>query len=136
MGKLIIHCDGASRGNPGEAGIGYIIRNESGEVLEEASYYLGKATNNVAEYSALVRALQDCLKLGCREVEAYLDSELVVKQINGEYRVKNEGLKPLYKQAMGLLETLDKFKVKHIPRAKNKDADALANKGIDDILTD
>jgi ribonuclease HI len=131
MGDFIIYCDGASRGNPGEAGIGYVIADREGAVLKEESDYLGQATNNVAEYTALVRSLQNSLKLGARRVKVYSDSELMVKQIKGEYKVKNPGLAPLYRQAMELISQLEAFNIIHIPRDRNKKADELANKGID-----
>jgi len=126
-----VYSDGASRGNPGEAGIGYVIKNQKGEVIKEVSDYLGRATNNVAEYTALIRALQDGLKLGGKEVEVYVDSELLVKQIKGEYRVKNKGLIPLYNQVMSLIDKFDKFVIVHVPREQNKEADRLANDGIE-----
>ena len=135
MGDFIIYCDGASRGNPGEAGIGYVIADREGAVLKEESDYLGQATNNVAEYTALVRSLQNSLKLGARRVKVYSDSELMVKQIKGEYKVKNPGLAPLYRQAMELISQLEAFNIIHIPRDRNKKADELANKGIDAALT-
>ena len=133
--EVIIHCDGASRGNPGEAGIGYIIESTLGVPLKEECDYLGQATNNVAEYTALVRALQDSLKLGAKRVQVYADSELMVKQIKGEYRVKNQRLAPLYQQAAGLLGKFESYTIAHVPRKENKVADALANKGIDAALT-
>lgn len=136
MGDFIIYCDGASRGNPGEAGIGYVIADREGAVLKEESDYLGQATNNVAEYTALVRSLQNSLKLGARRVKVYSDSELMVKQIKGEYKVKNPGLAPLYRQAMELISQLEAFNIIHIPRDRNKKADELANKGIDAALTE
>lgn len=136
MGDFIIYCDGASRGNPGEAGIGYVIADREGAVLKEESDYLGQATNNVAEYTALVRSLQNSLKLGARRVKVYSDSELMVKQIKGEYKVKNPGLAPLYRQAMELISQLEAFNIIHIPRDRNKKADELANKGIDAGLTE
>lgn len=135
MKKLIVYCDGASRGNPGEAGIGCVIENERGEVIKKISDYLGTATNNIAEYNALVRSLQECLNLKGGSVEVYMDSELIVKQINGEYKVKNKGLMPLYQQAVGIIKKFNNFSIKHIPREKNKEADKLANEGIDSMLT-
>lgn len=132
---LLIHCDGASRGNPGQAGIGYVIAAPGGKVLKEEWDYLGQATNNAAEYTALIRSLQDSLKLGGRRVQVCSDSELVVKQIKGEYRVKSPGLEPLFRQAAGLIACFEKFEIKHVPRAQNKHADALANRGIDAALT-
>lgn len=135
MTELIIHCDGASRGNPGDAGIGYVIEDKSGVPLKEESDYLGKATNNVAEYTALIRSLQDSLKLGAKRVTVFSDSELMVKQIKGEYRVKNPGLAPLYQQVAGLIAKFEAFEIIHIPREENKAADQLANIGIDAALT-
>ncbi|NLC77948.1 MAG: ribonuclease HI family protein [Clostridia bacterium] len=130
--KLVIYTDGAARGNPGPAGIGAVIQNEEGEVLSEISSFLGQATNNIAEYTALVTALEKAAALKAREVLLYTDSELVVKQIKGEYRVKNEGLKPLYRKAKELIQQFDLFTIVHIPREQNKVADGLANKGIDE----
>lgn len=130
--KLVIYTDGAARGNPGPAGIGAVIQNEEGEVLSEISSFLGQGTNNIAEYTALVTALEKAAALKAREVLLYTDSELVVKQIKGEYRVKNEGLKPLYRKAKELIQQFDLFTIVHIPREQNKVADGLANKGIDE----
>lgn len=134
MIDLTIHCDGASRGNPGQAGIGYVIADSVGAILKEESDYLGQATNNVAEYSALIRSLQDSLKLGARKIRVFTDSELMVKQIKGEYKVKSEGLAPLFQQAVGLIACFEDFEIEHIPRLKNKRADQLANLGIDAAL--
>jgi len=135
MYDITIYCDGASRGNPGHAGIGYLIYDSEGNVLKEESDYLGQATNNVAEYTALIRSLQDSLKLGAGRVRVCSDSELMVKQIKGEYKVKSPGLEPLFRQAKGLIARFDSFGIEHIPRDKNKLADQLANKGIDAALT-
>lgn len=129
--KLTAFTDGASRGNPGKAGIGVVIYNQE-EIIAELSEYIGEATNNVAEYTAVIRALETGLELGGVEYTIYTDSELLTKQILGEYKVKNEGLIPLYKQVLNLKAEYDKFQIVHIPRAKNKLADKLANKGIDD----
>lgn len=130
--KLVIYTDGAARGNPGPAGIGVVIKNDKGEVLQEISSFLGQATNNVAEYTALITALEKAVALNAREVQVFTDSELVVKQIKGEYRVKNEGLKPLYQKAKKLIGQLDGFTITHVPRDKNSEADRLANRGIDE----
>ena len=135
MKKFTIYCDGASRGNPGEAGIGFIVLDEQGSTVRRVSDYLGKSTNNVAEYTALIRALQETIKLGGTHVRAYSDSELVVKQLKGEYRVKNQGLLPLFQQVAGLAARFEEFIIEHLPREQNKEADDLANKGIDDVLT-
>ena len=129
--QLIIHSDGASRGNPGDAGIGILITDVKGQVLLEIAEYLGQATNNVAEYTALIRGLEEGLKIGGTEVLVYCDSELMVKQLNGLYRVKNEGLIPLFRQVLQLRQKYRKFNISHIPREKNKRADQLANLGID-----
>lgn len=134
MTGLHVYCDGASRGNPGEAGIGYVIIDAGGEVIKEESDYLGLATNNVAEYTALIRSLQDSLKLGAGSVHVCSDSQLMVRQIKGEYKVKSPGLAPLFRQVMGLIATFEDFEIRYIPREQNKYADLLANKGIDSAL--
>jgi len=135
MSKLIVYCDGASKGNPGEAGIGYVIKDEKGEIIKKVGDYIGHATNNVAEYTALKRALLDCLKLKGKEVAVYSDSQLMVKKLKGEYGVKNKGLIILYNEVMDLIQRFDTFIINHIPREKNKEADKLANHGIDRGLT-
>lgn len=131
MDKLIIYTDGGSRGNPGDAGIGIAIFDEKENPVAEISRYIGTQTNNVAEYYALVRALEEALTLNAKSVEIYLDSELVVKQINGEYKVKNEGLMPLYGIVRAYLDRFDTYSVKHVRREYNKLADKLANRGMD-----
>ena len=129
--KVEVFCDGASRNNPGEAGIGVVIRS-GGKVVLEIADYIGQTTNNVAEYMALIRGLEEALLLGAREASFFCDSELLVKQINGEYRVKNEGLKPLHLHAKKLILKFKKFEINHTRREKNAHADELANKGIDE----
>ncbi|MHB8170910.1 MAG: reverse transcriptase-like protein [Thermincolia bacterium] len=131
MQVLKVFTDGASRGNPGEAGIGVAIYGQDSEILVEIGEYIGVATNNVAEYTAMIRGLQAAKKLGGGKVEIYADSELMIKQMKGLYKVKNEGLQPLYRQAQALCQELDGCTFTHVPREKNKRADALANKGID-----
>ncbi len=126
-----IYTDGASRGNPGEAGIGVAIYGQDNETLVELGEYIGVATNNVAEYTALIRGLQAAKKLGANKVEVYADSELMIKQMKGQYKVKNEGLQPLYQQARALFLEFASCTFTHVPREKNKRADALANQGID-----
>jgi len=128
--KLLIYIDGAARGNPGPAGIGVLILDENKKKVKEYFKYLGQATNNIAEYSALVYALQEAHMLGAKDVSLHMDSELVAKQIKGEFRVKNKNLKPLFEQALHLINGLDKVEVKHIDRSLNKEADRLANKAI------
>jgi len=126
-----IFSDGASRNNPGHAGLGVVIK-DNGKVVAEVAEYLGKTTNNIAEYMAFIRGLEEASALGSREIECFADSELMVKQVNGEYRVKHEGLIPLHHHAQALIKKFQRFKLTYIPREKNKEADALSNKAIDD----
>jgi len=134
MSKVIVYTDGASRGNPGHAGIGIVFMDEKGNVVKEISEYIGETTNNIAEYTALVTALKEAVEMNFEEIEVISDSELMVKQINGEYQVKNQGLKPLYSEACRLLKEFKNYYVRHVGREQNKRADALANQGIDDAL--
>lgn len=131
MQEFTIYTDGASRGNPGEAGAGVLITGDNGS-QESITRYLGKATNNVAEYTAALLGLERALNLGATRVTLYADSELLVKQLNGQYRVKNSGLIPLYTRARELIAKIGRVEVYYIPRGKNKEADALANKAIDE----
>lgn len=126
-----IYVDGASRGNPGKAGAGAVILDSEGRVIKRLSRYLGIVTNNMAEYSALIMALTEATSIGADEVRVYADSELVVKQINGHYKVKSPDLLPLYSKALSLLKGFKSFKISHIYREKNKEADRLANEAID-----
>ena len=126
-----IYVDGASRGNPGEAGIGLVIVTRDGKVLKEAGRYLGKTTNNVAEYQALISALKEAKLLGIEAIKIFADSELMVKQIKGEYKVKSAGLLPLYQEAKALLMKFSRYDIIHINREKNTEADRLANQAID-----
>lgn len=127
---LFLFIDGAARGNPGPAGIGVVVRDKTGRVVKEFNKYLGEATNNVAEYSALIFGLQEVMIQRADEVVINLDSELIVRQLRGEYRVKTESLKPLFDQALHLLGGFKRFEIKHIKREENKAADRLANKAI------
>ncbi|MBN2885015.1 ribonuclease HI family protein [Patescibacteria group bacterium] len=129
--KLIIHSDGGARGNPGPAGIGACLHDEAGNLQAEVSLFLGIATNNQAEYKALLAGLEKALELKAEEVECYLDSELVVKQINHEYKVKNKELAPLFLQVYNISTKFKKTKFIHIPREQNKMADQLANDAMD-----
>jgi ribonuclease HI len=131
--KLIVFSDGAARGNPGPAGAGGQIKDASGAVLAEVSEYLGETTNNVAEYKALILAVEKALHYNPEELEIRADSELMVKQLNGEYKVKNEGLKPLYDRVKQLLPGLRKVEIRHVYRSENSAADELANKAIDEF---
>ena len=130
-GEFVIHVDGASRGNPGHAGAGAIIKGPGGEVVGMLTRYLGKVTNNVAEYEALILALEEAQSLGCKIISVYADSELMVKQINGVYRVKNEGLKGLHAIARKLVDQFSTFRITHVKRELNGEADKLANEAID-----
>lgn len=133
-GKLLIHIDGASRGNPGHAGAGVAIADELGGAVMERKAYLGRTTNNVAEYQALILALREALDLGAARVAINTDSELLARQWSGEYRVKNPGLIPLMQQARRLAGRLQSCTVAHVPRERNKRADALANRAIDEHI--
>jgi ribonuclease HI len=130
---LTIYSDGASRRNPGEAGAGvYILQN--GRPAAEIGRYLGTTTNNIAEYTAAIIGLEYALKRGATSVKLFADSELLVKQLNGKYRVKNEGLKPLYQRVKELIAKIGRVEVQYIPRELNKEADALANRAIDEKI--
>lgn len=131
---LILHTDGASRGNPGEAGIGALIEDGDGQVVCKVARYMGTATNNQAEYMALIEGLKAAMELGADRVEVYADSELIVKQVNGQYKVKNPDLQGRHAEARSLLSKFGGYLIKYIPREKNKEADALANEAIDKRL--
>ena len=128
--KLIIYSDGASRGNPGPAGVGLVIYDEKRKELEKFSGYIGITTNNVAEYKALVKALEVAKKYIPCSIEIFLDSELVVRQMIGEYRVKDSNLSDYFRQAQTLVSDFDNVDFTYIPRNKNKVADNLANRAI------
>lgn len=130
--KLIINTDGGARGNPGPAGIGVVIKGEDGHVLKEIAEYIGETTNNQAEYKALIAALKAAKLLKAEDVTVLADSELMVKQIKGEYKVKNEGLRPIYAEAKKLLAHFSSFDIRHVVREKNKEADKLVNIAIDE----
>ena len=129
--EFFIHADGASRGNPGEAGIGAVIADAQGRTVKELKRFLGMATNNVAEYRAVICALEKAWQLGASRVRVYLDSELVVRQLRGEYRVREAHLQTLHQQAMEILNRFSQFSIHHIPREENRRADQLANEAID-----
>ena len=130
MKRVVIYADGASRGNPGPAAIGAVIKDERGRLIASISQRIGKATNNQAEYRAIITALEEADRLGARQVDIKMDSELVVKQINGEYRVKKATLKPLYQQVKQRQGLLEGFTITHILRQQNIEADKLANKAL------
>ena len=131
MKKIIIYTDGGARGNPGPAGIGAVLYNENKKIIAEISRYLGVATNNQAEYKALISALRKAIELKADELDCYLDSELVVKQLKREYKVKNAELAPLFLEIHNLSLSFKKITYTHIPREKNKAADQLANEAMD-----
>jgi len=128
--RVVIYADGASRGNPGPAAIGAVIKDERGRLIASISQRIGKATNNQAEYRAIIAALEEADRLGARQVDIKMDSELVVRQINGEYRVKKATLKPLYQQVKQRQGLLEGFTITHILRQQNIEADKLANKAL------
>lgn len=128
--KVIIHADGLSRGNPGPAAIGATVKDGKGQLLASVSQGIGRATNNQAEYRALIAALREAVKLGAGEASIYMDSELVVRQISGRYRVKNAALKILHNEAKELLSRLKGFTITHVPRRRNAEADKLANAAV------
>ncbi len=129
--KLVVHIDGASRGNPGPAAAGFVLNDSNGTRLQAKAVVLGEATNNVAEYTALVKALEAAKQTGAEEIDVFSDSELLVKQINGQYKVKSEQIAPLFQQAIDLLGRFRNWKVRHVAREKNKEADKLVNQALD-----
>jgi ribonuclease HI len=129
--RVLIYTDGAARGNPGPAGAGAILRDADGAVLAEIAEPLGHATNNVAEWTAVLLALEEARRLGATQVDLRMDSQLVARQISGIYRVKHPDLKPIHAAVMDLLRTLDGYTVGHVPRELNREADRLSNVAID-----
>ncbi len=125
------HCDGGSRGNPGPAGFGAVIEDPAGEVVARLSEFLGRQTNNYAEYKGLLAVLGWAVGNGARRLRVISDSELMVRQMKGIYKVKNPGLRPLWEEAQGLARRLDGFKMEHTLRGGNKEADRLANEAMD-----
>jgi len=130
-GHLIVACDGASRGNPGPAGIGVEITNERGEVLGEIAEGIGETTNNVAEYTAVIEGLARAAELGARTVTLRSDSLLLISQLTGRYRVKAAHLQPLHRRARSIAAGFDRVSFEHVPREENVEADRLANEGVD-----
>jgi ribonuclease HI len=129
--KVVVHVDGGARGNPGPAAAAAVISTPGGDVLDEAHELLGVATNNVAEYRGLLLGLARARALGADEVEVVNDSELVAKQVNGQYKVKHLDMRPLYAQALQALGAFDSWSIRSVPRAQNADADALVNQALD-----
>lgn len=134
--KYITYTDGGARGNPGPAAIGGVVIEDESKKKIPFHHYIGKTTNNQAEYKALIRALTIAVEKGATEIQCFLDSELVVKQLNREYRVRDQDLGPLFLTVWNLSAGLKKISFHHIRREKNKEADALVNKALDEqILT-
>ena len=131
MTRVVVHVDGGARGNPGPAAAAAVVTSPDGDVLDEAQQTLGVATNNVAEYRGLLLGLERARALGATEVEVVNDSELVAKQVNGQYKVKHPDMKPLHAQALAALQGFERWKVRSVPRAENAAADALVNAALD-----
>lgn len=129
-GRVTVYFDGASRGNPGRSAAAYVLRDEDGVVKREGAV-IGEATNNEAEYAALLRGLVEARELGYSVVEAVGDSELVVKQVNGDWRCRAGNLKPLRDEVVKVAESFDEFEIRHVPREENAEADELANSALD-----
>lgn len=129
--KIIAHTDGASRGNPGPSAAGFILSDGSGTQLQAKAFFLGQATNNIAEYTAVLKALEAAKQLDAEQLEVFSDSELLVKQINGQYKVKSEQIRPFFRQVTDLLDEFKNWKVQHITREKNRQADKLVNRALD-----
>jgi len=132
--RLVVSCDGAARGNPGPAGIGAVVTDVDGEVLAEVAEGIGVATNNVAEYKAAIAGLTKARELGATEVQLRSDSRLLIEQLAGRFRVKNPTLQVLHRGARALLTGFRTHRLQHVPRERNKEADRLANRGVDGWL--
>jgi ribonuclease HI len=129
--KLTVHVDGGARGNPGPAAIAAVVSDADGEVIESVSQVIGRASNNVAEYRALILGVERATDLGASELEVIGDSELIVKQVRGEYKVKNPDMKPLHAAASAALDRLDSWSIRHVKRELNAEADRLVNEALD-----
>ena len=134
--RLVAYTDGASRGNPGAASYGAVVLDAAGGELRAIAAPIGVATNNVAEYRGAIAAVEAALELGASALELRMDSQLIVRQLEGRYRVKNAGLKPLFEKLRGLLDQLDEVAIRHVPREENRRADALANAALDGRIED
>ena len=129
--EVIAYTDGGSRGNPGPAAAGFILTDSNGTQLQAKAFFLGRKTNNVAEYTGVVKALEAAIKIGTKRLIVFSDSQLLVRQINGEYKVKSEHIRPLFQQAVEMLGRLENWKVQYVCREKNKEADKLVNNALD-----
>jgi ribonuclease HI len=130
-GALRVNVDGGARGNPGPAAIAAVVQDGSGEVLEERSEAIGTATNNVAEYRALLLGIERAAALGAKRLELIGDSELIVRQVKGEYKVKDEALRELHRQVRAALGSFDEWAISHVRREENEEADRLVNEELD-----
>jgi phosphoribosylglycinamide formyltransferase-1 len=128
--QITIYTDGGSRGNPGPAAAGFVLADSNGNQLQAKAMFLSRTTNNVAEYTAIIKALQAAKQIGAKRLTLFSDSELLVKQINGQYKVKSEQIRPLFRQTINLINEFEDCKVKHITRNKNKQADELVNQAL------
>ncbi len=128
--EIIAYIDGGSRGNPGPAAAGYTLADSAGTRLQAKAFFLGQATNNIAEYTGLVKALEAAKQIGAEQLTVFSDSELLVRQINGQYKVKSELIRPFFRKAISLLGEFRNWQVRHIPRGKNKEADELVNQAL------
>jgi ribonuclease HI len=131
MGKLVVNVDGGARGNPGAAAIGVVVRNPAGDVLEERAERIGETTNNVAEYRALLAGIERAGELGASELELIGDSELVVRQVKGEYKVKDTALRELHATVERALRPFEAWSIRHVRREQNAEADRLVNEALD-----
>jgi ribonuclease HI len=129
-----VYSDGAARGNPGPAGAGAVLTDTSGNVIARLGRYLGRQTNNVAEYEGLLLGLKHARELGFREVEVRADSQLLVRQLKGDYAVRHVGLKPLHAEVLRLLRSFDRYDLRHVPREENALADEMSNRAIDEEM--
>ena len=134
--KAVLFTDGGARGNPGPAGIGVVLKDAAGEVIGEIAEGIGVATNNVAEYSALIAGLELALDKGVTDIDVFMDSELVISQLKGEWKIKNDRLRTLAVRARALLNRFETHKLEHVRRELNSDADKLANQGMDAAMLD
>ena len=132
--KVRVASDGAARGNPGPAGAGAVLWDEQGRVLERLGKYLGRQTNNVAEYHGLLLGLRRAQQLGAEELEVVADSELMIRQLSGSYQVRAPALRELHSEALSLLKAFRKVKLVHVPRAQNAEADEMSNRAIDEKM--
>lgn len=129
--KLIIHTDGGARGNPGPAAIGVVVETDTGKLVKQYSEYIGEATNNIAEYRAVAKALQIAKGCGACEVDVFVDSELIARQLQGRYKIKNESLGKWFIKIWNMRQQFQRVDFHHIPRIKNKNADCLVNQALD-----